>query len=397
MTYQFKFDSRTRKLRRMSESTKERITDSDYGTSICTTSSDDESLRSESDRSITYLPVNGGDYFMRDLDASRTTLSPGHCPHCQMLFRKPLVLSCGHSLCSSCCSRLLNVLNGNGGKVSKKTRIRMGVTSLYTKYHRIGFSSSLASTSSSSLSSIASSSIIPIYKTPECPQCGETPKMTAPIPNLELERLLSKGLPNRISEYDNPIYRESDQENFVETIFDSAPIQECSLAVLGAPGVGKTSITRVQYGNEMMICGENAESSGIFIDILDDHRLEENLSKAHGFVLVYAITDRDSLTTAEMLSGMIREHRGDQVPIVLVGSKSDADRRRVVTAYEGQRLARQIGAPFREVSARKNDGINEAFDELLSLIAVGFRFRENREYRRISPTNLEKSSRFLIQ
>lgn len=48
-----------------------------------------------------------------------------------------------------------------------------------------------------------------------------------------------------------------------------------------------------------------------------------------------------------------------QVPIVLVGSKSDMHRKRRVSAYEGQTLAKHIGCPFIEISARNNDCVNE--------------------------------------
>lgn len=42
---------------------------------------------------------------------------------------------------------------------------------------------------------------------------------TAPIPNFDLERLLLKGFPSQITEYENPIYRDSDEE-LEETIFE---------------------------------------------------------------------------------------------------------------------------------------------------------------------------------
>ncbi|KAE9421848.1 hypothetical protein Angca_005564, partial [Angiostrongylus cantonensis] len=47
------------------------------------------------------------------------------------------------------------------------------------------------------------------------------------------------------------------------------------------------------------------------------------------------------------------------IPIVLVGSKSDLYRKRRVSAYEGQILARHIGCPFLEISAKTNDCVNE--------------------------------------
>jgi GTPase SAR1 family protein len=49
------------------------------------------------------------------------------------------------------------------------------------------------------------------------------------------------------------------------------------------------------------------------------------------------------------------------VNVVLVGNKVDLDSKRKVTTAEGQALAKEMGVPFFEVSARKNVGVDEAF------------------------------------
>ena len=45
-----------------------------------------------------------------------------------------------------------------------------------------------------------------------------------------------------------------------------------------------------------------------------------------------------------------------QMPMVVVGTKKDAAKRRVVQAYEGQALAKQYGCPFLEVRHPKQRG-----------------------------------------
>ncbi|VDO66670.1 unnamed protein product [Haemonchus placei] len=52
----------------------------------------------------------------------------------------------------------------------------------------------------------------------------------------------------------------------------------------------------------------------------------------------------------------------------MVGSKSDLHRKRRVTAFEGQTLARHMSCPFIEISARNNDCVNEAFLELMRIV-----------------------------
>uniref|UniRef100_A0A1I7WIW9 small monomeric GTPase n=1 Tax=Heterorhabditis bacteriophora TaxID=37862 RepID=A0A1I7WIW9_HETBA len=155
---------------------------------------------------------------------------------------------------------------------------------------------------------------------------------------------------------------------------NSPRIRECSIAVVGARGVGKTSITRVQYGNDILftdiLCkhGEAEINNTFMIDIVDGNNSNASLLHAQGFVLMYSVTDRDSFYEAAEIFKTIEESRGETVSCVLVGSKCDLQKKRRVEAYEGQALARCIGCPFLEVSARKNDCVNEAFLELMRIV-----------------------------
>ncbi|KIH68145.1 Ras family protein [Ancylostoma duodenale] len=143
---------------------------------------------------------------------------------------------------------------------------------------------------------------------------------------------------------------------------------------MGASGVGKTSLIRVQYGNDILfsdILGKRAEadlSNTIMIDIVDANNSDDCIQTSQGFVIMYSITDRESFYEAADIFTLIEQTRGGKVPIVLVGSKSDQHRKRRVTAYEGQTLARHIGCPFLEISARNNDCVNEAFLELMRIV-----------------------------
>ncbi|KHJ84256.1 Ras family protein [Oesophagostomum dentatum] len=130
-------------------------------------------------------------------------------------------------------------------------------------------------------------------------ETGEEDKLTTPpVPNLELANFLKTLKIEKMTEHENPAYREDDDNSMSCDEDNCRRIRECKIGVMGASGVGKTSL----------------------------------------------------------------------VPIVLVGSKSDLYRKRRVTAYEGQTLARHIGCPFLEISARNNDCVNEAFLELMRIV-----------------------------
>ncbi|CAJ0579614.1 unnamed protein product, partial [Mesorhabditis spiculigera] len=204
----------------------------------------------------------------------------------------PLVLPCGHSICTDCCTKRLAADPVHRPPV--KRRIRMGVKSL---------ASSASSSSSLASSSATSSSAFPPSKSPACPEC-------------------------------------------------------CAPARL----------TRTQYGNDMTVEGLLAEDFNLMVDILDDTYTEANLEQANGVLVLYSVTDAESLNHADRMISRIRAEHGIQTPIVLLGTKMDADRKRVVSECEGERLARRHRVHFKEVSARRNEGVNEAFDVLLTQI-----------------------------
>jgi GTPase SAR1 family protein len=57
------------------------------------------------------------------------------------------------------------------------------------------------------------------------------------------------------------------------------------------------------------------------------------------------------------------------VPIMLVGSKSDLTDQRMVTTEEGEYLAKQHNVSFLEVSAKNNINVDQCFLDLLKEVA----------------------------
>lgn len=84
------------------------------------------------------------------------------------------------------------------------------------------------------------------------------------------------------------------------------------------------------------------------------------LTDAHGFLVVFDITDRASLDHAR---AWIDELRAFHVPMVLVGAKADLAEQRQVTSE----MVRGCGLPYFEVSAKQKKNVRAPFFLLLDL------------------------------
>merc|ERR1712012_1175061 len=83
-----------------------------------------------------------------------------------------------------------------------------------------------------------------------------------------------------------------------------------------------------------------------------------------GAIVVYDITDRRSfLNTAKWIED-VRNERGSDVVIVLVGNKTDLSDRRQVSTEEGEEKAKENGVMFWETSAKMGTNIKALFRQL---------------------------------
>lgn len=163
-------------------------------------------------------------------------------------------------------------------------------------------------------------------------------------------------------------------------------MRENKLVVLGAGGVGKTSLV-VQYleGFFMSTYKPTVEDyyrhtvqmpDGIFhtVEILDtagSHHFpamrELSIRSGRGFVLVFSVDSLQSFHEAVQLWQLIYKLRGSRVPIVLVGNKSDLKERREVTEEIAREIASDLMQHCRyiETSAKFNVNVGQLFIELL--------------------------------
>jgi Ras-related protein Rab-6A len=161
------------------------------------------------------------------------------------------------------------------------------------------------------------------------------------------------------------------------------------LVFLGDQSVGKTSIlTRFMYDT----FDENYEPT-IGIDFLSKTLyLEEKIIRlqlwdtagherfralipsyirdCHAAVVVYDITNRQSFLNTSKWTNDVREERGKNVIITLVGNKSDLEEKRQVTSQEGEAKAREYGIMFMETSAKQGSNIKTLFQKIATQLSA---------------------------
>eukprot|EP00958_Prasinococcus_capsulatus_P030227 scaffold7998_cov417-Prasinococcus_capsulatus_cf.AAC.5 len=80
-----------------------------------------------------------------------------------------------------------------------------------------------------------------------------------------------------------------------------------------------------------------------------------------GIIVVYSITDRESFENVKKWLSDIDRFAAPDVNKLLVGNKSDLASARQVEEAEGRELAKSLGIPFIETSAKSAHGVEQAF------------------------------------
>merc|ERR1711957_913509 len=82
---------------------------------------------------------------------------------------------------------------------------------------------------------------------------------------------------------------------------------------------------------------------------------------AHGIIVTYDITCRDSFSAIQNWMAEVEKHASDNISRILVGNKCDLESQRVVSSEEGQELADHYCIRFLETSAKDSKNVEQAF------------------------------------
>ncbi|KAJ6248258.1 rab2a [Anaeramoeba flamelloides] len=127
----------------------------------------------------------------------------------------------------------------------------------------------------------------------------------------------------------------------------------------------------VEFGSQMLEIKNNL----IQIQIWDTAGQETFRSitrnyyrEAAGAILCYDITRRSSFVNVQVWLEDILKHSPKQIEIILVGNKTDLDKKRVVSYEEGKKFAKKHNIIFMECSAKTSFNVDKIFEDLAHVI-----------------------------
>ena len=156
---------------------------------------------------------------------------------------------------------------------------------------------------------------------------------------------------------------------------------------LGISSVGKTSFifrfTENKYQNTYFatvgidykikdIEIKNIKYKLIFYDTLGQEKFKSiapNLiKKANGIIIMYDITNKSSFDSIPDIIKNIKEEKGNDFPMILIGNKIDLEQDREIKKEEGEDLASKNGIEYFEISNKEGINIQEAWFSIVNKI-----------------------------
>ncbi|XP_019395004.1 PREDICTED: GTP-binding protein REM 1 [Crocodylus porosus] len=195
------------------------------------------------------------------------------------------------------------------------------------------------------------------------------------------------------------------------------------VVLLGDPGVGKTSLVNLFAGvperDVPELLGEDTYECTLSVDdeetkllVMDTWepapRAQDEKNRSHNcclqmgnaYIIVYSVTDRSSFESASELRIQLRRTRqAENIPIILVGNKTDLVRCREVSVEEGRACAVVFDCKFIETSAALQHNVAELFEGVVRQLRLRRDGSEAGDQRRATPAHQEsltkRARRFL--
>eukprot|EP01097_Dermamoeba_algensis_P003495 TRINITY_DN241_c0_g2_i1.p1 TRINITY_DN241_c0_g2~~TRINITY_DN241_c0_g2_i1.p1 ORF type:complete len:196 (+),score=33.81 TRINITY_DN241_c0_g2_i1:65-652(+) len=165
---------------------------------------------------------------------------------------------------------------------------------------------------------------------------------------------------------------------------------EYKVVVLGAGSVGKSCLS-VQFVRGVFVEQYDPtveesyrqqieiDGSSYMLEIIDTAGTENfttmrnvYVQNGHGFLLVFSITAKSTLTEIEPIIQLIlriKDCDGSEIPIILVGNKADLEEQRDVSKAEATQLIEKFKiSKYVETSAKNNMNVKEVFEDVTRMI-----------------------------
>nr|QND78260.1 Ras superfamily small GTPase [Cyrtorhinus lividipennis] len=162
------------------------------------------------------------------------------------------------------------------------------------------------------------------------------------------------------------------------------PPKQRKIAIMGYRSVGKSSLS-IQFVDGQFVDSYDRTIENVFtkttrirsqdydLKLVDTAGQDEYSifptqysMDVHGYVLVYSINSPKSFEVVQIIYDKLLDMMGKiQVPIVLVGNKTDLHMERMITCDEGKKLAASWKAAFPETSAKHNESVADVFHTML--------------------------------
>lgn len=175
------------------------------------------------------------------------------------------------------------------------------------------------------------------------------------------------------------------------------------IAILGAPGVGKTAVTiRCTEGHFVPDYFPTFEDSHAWVTTIDEILYEITIVDTDGqqgssslglqytigvdgYILMFSVCDSYSFDFVKDLNcnllrvlNVVNEKGTTEMPRILVGNQSDIVHRRQVDCDDAEAFANGQGIPYMETSACTGCNVNEILHSLIRIIDQNLRDSHNR-------------------
>lgn len=156
------------------------------------------------------------------------------------------------------------------------------------------------------------------------------------------------------------------------------------IAIMGFRSVGKSSLT-IQFVENQFVDAYDPTIENTFnksvkfrgqdyqLELIDTAGQDEYSlvpqsysMNIDGYVLVYSVTSAKSLEVVKVIHEKLLDMTGKmQLPLTLVGNKTDLRMEREISQDDGKRLAEQWKAGFMEASAKENQKVADIFQNII--------------------------------